>query len=1085
MPRSPAPSDITSTSSHYNNYGGSQNATLSNHSNANHTPTASSPLSQSQRSSQQQSATAPPLPPPISQLPPAHNYSLFAEPQQLSHPPLPLQPHHPQFRQPLASSMGPPRPTPPLPQQPHPSAMPPPPPPPPLAGYDGGVHPMPPPPPPPYGSSSTHTHTHPTTSQQQHQQHQQHQQQLKEQQQLQHQLQQQYAGSLQQQQQQQPSTSSGPRLHPGQLPRPPLPTHPQESTVTAPPIYYTRQSMLGVVPPPADTRFAVADDTGNASPNVVRSSLYTIPQSRREWHETGDVPWGVLCTPLAIPTEGEWVAPPLVLPDGTHREWSDPERVPLIRLDSIGNGSSNEGDTSLVPPPRCSSCQAYANPFVADDGTCNFCGHRQSRSLLQSPGPFGTVEFPVDGPYVTREEPVRPVFLYALDLTCPHIHDYVNVLEKVGRDLTDHWQRQAVAVASSVRSSAPPHIGVCVFSSAAIWVHALSTATLSQPAVCLMSDVTEQPFAPLPLSDWTLELSSEQDFQVWSSFLHQQLANDVSRWKEELRHQGPNAHGLDCWELSCGGAALAFLSDALRESGGRGTIVTWRRPNFGVGRLSHRDERRSTTMGGHEDLAPYTPVQLLSQFKVPADGDSAQFYRDLGLECTKNRISLDVVMHCDSTMGQAFLDLATLGELCRVTCGKLLWIPMTDWQATLQAELRRQVQSHTGWDAIFKLRCSAGVQVKSFLCNPGITQENLVGSPELELSSVSPSTTLAVELEHRIGGIPKGNSFMNKFVYLQSALLYTNSLGHRRMRVSTLALPVSTVVKDVYKSIDFSATAALLMRKSAFRLHQIPPEDNATPPRSNARAAIYHECLHILSTYRKVATGSLQQLLLPETLRLLPLFCMGLMKSPMLRPSIPTRLQNLSAVVLRPCSDERAYFNFHASQASPSSALLLAYPRVFPLTGLKSGAGEWVESTGPELPGLVKLPNALFPTMETLEDDGVYLIDGGLRLYLWIGRDVPPDVRTAVHSQTLSEWNPAGDRVVWQLRAFNTPHRGGHDSSASRPVFPPLLLAHEGQESSSETSVLDLMVDDAICGEKDYGDFLMRMHQAIRALHKT
>ena len=38
-------------------------------------------------------------------------------------------------------------------------------------------------------------------------------------------------------------------------------------------------------------------------------------------------------------------------------------------------------------------------------------------------------------------------------------------------------------------------------------------------------------------------------------------------------------------ELSCGGAALAMLAEALLELGGRGTLITWRRPNFGMSRV--------------------------------------------------------------------------------------------------------------------------------------------------------------------------------------------------------------------------------------------------------------------------------------------------------------------------------------------------------------------------------------------------------------------------------------------------------------------------------------------------------------------
>jgi protein transport protein SEC24 len=516
-----------------------------------------------------------------------------------------------------------------------------------------------------------------------------------------------------------------------------------------------------------------------------------------------------------------------------------------------------------------------------------------------------------------------------------------------------------------------------------------------------------------------------------------------------------------------------------------------------VGRLSHREERKALAAGKVEDYTPYTPVQVLSKFRTPDDESAAKFYKKLGTECVTNRVSLDIVMHCDPTTGQTFLDLATLGELCRVTCGNLLWLPsFGDWQGALQEELRRRVQLFEGYDAVFKLRTSAGIQVKSFLSNPGVVQESMLGSQELELSSISTGTTIAVELDYRVGGIPK----TNKLAVMQSALLYTTLHGKRRVRVSTLALPVSASSREVFRSIDFSATAAMIMRMNAARLHQIPPEENATPPRANTRASVYHECLHALTSYRRVSAGgvSAEHPLLPETLQLLPLFVMSLMKSPLLRPTLmmsptfrPGRdpqgpLATTPSVVIRPSGDDRAYFHAYASQASPVSAMLLVYPRLYPVSGLESGFGDWVESPGPELSGYVYLPNPLRPSMEVLQDDGMYLIDNGLRIFLWMGKSVPESIKDQARSQSLSEWNPLAYRIMWQLLAFNNADRG--HACEVRPVHPPLLNALIGEgttPSPTDSMVMDLMIEDAIGGEKEYEEFFLRTHNSIRTLLKA
>jgi protein transport protein SEC24 len=894
-----------------------------------------------------------------------------------------------------------------------------------------------------------------------------------------------------------PPQAQRPHLDPAQLPRPPLVTAPQHVDGCVP-VYETRQSLEGMVPPPADTRFVVLDNPGttsnstNASPLLMRPTMYCVPQHRGIWHETGDVPFAVLCSPLALHSD-DYVPPPRILPDGRAEEWRDRQRVPVT--------PKGEDDESRGGPARCPSCQAYATPFPPDgSGGCALCGHRGSRNMSLST-PYSTVEYEVDGPYETRSQPVRPVFLYAVDVTSPCAIDYVPVLERAAADLRFHWQRQPQTTTQAPVSSglgdaseavvadkqtAMPRIGVCLFSAKGVVVRSFH----GKGHFAVASDVTEDPFCPLPLNDWTIDVSTESGLREFIAYVTEQLSHDIKYWKDQLK--GGNAYGLDNFDLTVLGAALQFLANSLSESGGQGTVLSWRRPNFGVGKLSHREDRKVSDTGKTEDYTSYSPVQLLSKFKTPGDEQAAQFYRRLGGECAANRVALDIIMHCDPSMGHTFLDLATLGELCRMTSGRLLWIPVSQtWQSTLQEELRRQVQGFAGTDAVFKLRTSAGIQAKAFVCNPGVVQESMLGSQELELSHVSPGTSIAVELDYRVGGIPKGN----KHVFLQSALLYTTVHGRRRVRVSTLALPVSSVARDVFRSVDFSATAAMMMRVNASRLHEIPSEENMTPPRANARAAVYHECLHILSSHRLVSgAGATDQIVLPETLHLLPLFVMSLMKSPLLRPTLvmnPTprpgaapRDAGSASVVIRPSADERAYFLLYASQASPTTAMLLAYPRLYPLDAVDSaGVGDWVESPGgPEAAsGFVYLPHPFRPSMEELQEDGVYLIDNGLRYYLWMGKLVPDHVRQQARSVPLRDWNPVAAGVKWQLDAYNNSDRG-HISEA-RPVQPPLLLAlplDGNVQSPIESMVLDLMIEDAIGGEKDYQEFFLRTHASIR-----
>lgn len=854
------------------------------------------------------------------------------------------------------------------------------------------------------------------------------------------------------------------------MPRVPLFTRPDDPV----PVYYPRSALerasagdgsaTGLLPPPADSRFWVQDD-GNASPEMLRATLYQMPEHRGVWHQTGDLPMGVVCTPLAVPA-ADAVARPRVMPDGSLEDWQHPQAVPI--LDSL----TARGGT---PPPRCGSCHAYANPFFEESGVCNMC-NKWNRSWPADQGrlayQYGTVEWAVDGPYIGRETPVEMVHLYAIDLTSPRLPDYLPVLAALGDDVAAHAARQ----------SPPwkPRLGLCFVCSAGIYLRKNdASADSPSPTYVVASDVTEDPFCPLPLSEWTWDLSSDQGVAQWETFL-QNVTGELDALYNLAKAR--NVYGHDGLMLSCGGAALQFLAHALESTGGRGTWISWRRPNYGAGKIPHRDEK-SNGMRFQGTYACSTPLQIQKN-ATGEDKESADFYSRLAEKCVESQVCLDVVYHTNPDGPTAFLDMATVGELCRQTCGRLMWIRAADWEEPLREELSHATQSFVGYDAVFKVRTSQGLQVKAYLGNPGSLLEDggLVASEELNLSCVTPATCIAVQLEHSVGGIKKG-----KWAYIQAALLYSTPAGQRRVRVSTLALRSTADVAQVFRSVDLSATTLILTRYCVDRLRQTKDDSGDLEKiRPKAREGLYHMCVLMLANYRKntnALISPLNQLLLPEKMQLLPLFCMGLMKSPMLRPSMARRIGGSQQVTISPTPDERAFAVACSQNSGLATSLLLAHPTLFDLQNNESeGNGiHWVPSaSGSETAGIVRLPQPLSASVESMEDYGVYLVDCYDSLYLIFGKDVD----SATKESFLDPSSETGKRVqlaVWQARALSSCLQGCESSNTIRSNFPPVVpvFRSEGRQTYMEARTLDLMVDDAIGGEKDYKDFLVNMHRRI------
>lgn len=53
-----------------------------------------------------------------------------------------------------------------------------------------------------------------------------------------------------------------------------------------------------------------------------------------------------------------------------------------------------------------------------------------------------------------------------------------------------------------------------------------------------------------------------------------------------------------------------------------------------------------------------------------------------------------------------------------------------------------------------------------------------------------------------------------RFLFVQSALLYSTSDGQRRIRSHSIAVPISAIINEAYDYLDIIATSALLARKA-------------------------------------------------------------------------------------------------------------------------------------------------------------------------------------------------------------------------------------------------------------------------------
>jgi protein transport protein SEC24 len=122
----------------------------------------------------------------------------------------------------------------------------------------------------------------------------------------------------------------------------------------------------------------------------------------------------------------------------------------------------------------------------------------------------------------------------------------------------------------------------------------------------------------------------------------------------------------------------------------------------------------------------------------------------------------------------------------------------------------------------------------------------------------------------------------------------------------------------------------------------------------------------------------------PPSLQLLPLYAMSLQKSLVLRGGNEMR------------TDERAFYQQLLLNMNVDESRVFIYPRIFSIHDMATDAGlpsDNVDDGTPVAgPLRVRLPGLLNLSCERLDTSGVFLLENGYEMIMWIGRGVNPAI---------------------------------------------------------------------------------------------
>ncbi|XP_015976506.2 protein transport protein Sec24C isoform X1 [Rousettus aegyptiacus] len=776
----------------------------------------------------------------------------------------------------------------------------------------------------------------------------------------------------------------------------------------------------GQVPPLVTTNFLVKDQ-GSASPRYIRCTSYNIPCTS-DMAKQAQVPLAAVIKPLArLPPE---------------------EASPYV----VDHGESG--------PLRCNRCKAYMCPYMqfVEGGRrfqCCFCScindvPPQYFQHLDHTGKrvdaydrpelsLGSYEFLATVDYCKNNKfPSPPAFIFMIDVSYNAIRSgLVGLLCEELKSLLDFLPREGGAEESAVR------VGFVTYNKVLHFYNVKSS--LAQPQMMVVSDVADM-FVPL-LDGFLVNVNESR--AVITSLLDQIPEMFADTRETETVFAPVIQAGMEALKAAeCAGKLFLFhTSLPIAEA---------------PGKLKNRDDRKLINTDKEKTLFQ------------PQTGT----YQSLAKECVAQGCCVDLFLFPNQ-----YVDVATLSVVPQLTGGsvyKYTCFQVENDQERFLSDLRWDVQKVVGFDAVMRVRTSTGQSwleksrwgakfgreasgtCYTFSSDPvhvvsGIRAVDFFGAfymsntTDVELAGLDGDKTVTVEFKHDDRLSEESGAL------LQCALLYTSCAGQRRLRIHNLALNCCTQLADLYRNCE-TDTLINYMAKFAYR-------GVLNSPVKTVRDTLITQCAQILACYRKncASPSSAGQLILPECMKLLPVYLNCVLKSDVLQPGAEVT------------TDDRAYIRQLVTSMDVAETNVFFYPRLLPLT--KSP----IESTTE--------PLAVRASEERLSNGDIYLLENGLNLFLWVGASVQQGVVQSLFSVSSFSQITSGLSILPVLdNPLSKKVQGLIDSlRARRSRYMKLIVVK--QEDKLEMLFKHFLVEDkSLSGGASYVDFLCHMHKEIRQL---
>ncbi|XP_076233230.1 COPII coat complex component secretory 24CD [Calliopsis andreniformis] len=677
-------------------------------------------------------------------------------------------------------------------------------------------------------------------------------------------------------------------------------------------------------------------------------------------------------------------------------------------------------DMGEIGPVRCIRCKAYMSPYMQfiDAGRrfqCMFCkattevpseyfqhldhtGQRMDRygrpELM-----LGTYEYIATKDYCRNNTfPKPPAIVFVIDVSYNTVKSgLVNLLCMEMKSILRHLP------VDSDQSKTNMKVGFITYNNT---VHFYNiNPCLAQPQMLVVGDIQD---VFMPLLDGFLCDIEESEAVIDGLMTQIPAMFEDTRETETILAPAIQA-GLEALKASdCAGKLMVFHSSLpIAEA---------------PGKLKNRDDRK--VLGTEKEKTVLAPQNNV--------------YNNLGQECVAAGCSVDLFIFNNS-----YVDIATIGQISRLTGGEVY--KYTYFQADVDgdrliSDVVNNISRPIAFDAIMRVRTSTGVRATDFYGHFYMSN-----TTDMELASIDCNKAIAIEVKH------DDKLTDDEGVYIQAALLYTSCSGIRRLRIINLSLKTSSQMAELYRACDLDAIINYFSKQSVFKLTESTPK--------TVKDNLISRCANTLAVYRKhcASPSSAGQLILPECMKLLPLYINSLIRSDALSGGADMSI------------DDRSFVMQAVATMPISISVVYIYPRLLPLHNID--------------PQDTELPQMLRCSIDKFTDDGAYLLENSIHMFLWLGMSLSPQWVQAVFGVP-SVVQVDTDRPT--LPVLDTPMNKRITDIINRVRMERhrcMRLTIVRQREKLEMVLRHFLIEDrGNDGSPSYVDFLCHMHKEIRLL---